>query len=380
MIKRLLLACFVVVVVTVPAYAQTGTVTREDLAQAAENRKGAALQLADATAEYEEALHELIDIEDDLSRLGESLAARERDLASTRSEARQVAQTMYMTAGVGQLDLFTAASITDLRLGEGYLDRASQEDRSTLSRLAAVRQSYLDQQVVLDQTLQAQLALTTELEQLAGAMLVVLEAADAEYRAVADQWAKQEAERLERERREEEARRRAATSTTTAAPGSTQPPGGSTTTTVPPPTTTTLAPPPPVDGKSCPVNGAVAFRDSWGEPRSGGRSHQGVDMMAARGTPLVAIESGTITRIGNGGLGGKTVWLRGQSGHEYYYAHLDGWASGLSQGDAVDVAQLVGYVGNTGNAIHTLPHLHFEYHPNGGSAVNPYPLVADLCL
>lgn len=380
MIKRLLLACFVVVVVTVPAYAQTGTVTREDLAQAAENRKGAALQLADATAEYEEALHELIDIEDDLSRLGESLAARERDLASTRSEARQVAQTMYMTAGVGQLDLFTAASITDLRLGEGYLDRASQEDRSTLSRLAAVRQSYLDQQVVLDQTLQTQLALTTELEQLAGAMLVVLEAADAEYRAVADQWAKQEAERLERERREEEARRRAATSTTTAAPGSTQPPGGSTTTTVPPPTTTTLAPPPPVDGKSCPVNGAVAFRDSWGEPRSGGRSHQGVDMMAARGTPLVAIESGTITRIGNGGLGGKTVWLRGQSGHEYYYAHLDGWASGLSQGDAVDVAQLVGYVGNTGNAIHTLPHLHFEYHPNGGSAVNPYPLVADLCL
>lgn len=380
MIKRLLLACFVVVVVTVPAYAQTGTVTREDLAQAAENRKGAALQLAAATAEYEEALHELIDIEDDLSRLGESLAARERDLASTRSEARQVAQTMYMTAGVGQLDLFTAASITDLRLGEGYLDRASQEDRSTLSRLAAVRQSYLDQQVVLDQTLQTQLALTTELEQLAGAMLVVLEAADAEYRAVADQWAKQEAERLERERREEEARRRAATSTTTAAPGSTQPPGGSTTTTVPPPTTTTLAPPPPVDGKSCPVNGAVAFRDSWGEPRSGGRSHQGVDMMAARGTPLVAIESGTITRIGNGGLGGKTVWLRGQSGHEYYYAHLDGWASGLSQGDAVDVAQLVGYVGNTGNAIHTLPHLHFEYHPNGGSAVNPYPLVADLCL
>ena len=102
--------------------------------------------------------------------------------------------------------------------------------------------------------------------------------------------------------------------------------------------------------------------------------------MAARGTPLVAIENGTVTRIGNGGLGGKTVWLRSDSGHEYYYAHMDGWASGLGEGDYLEVGELLGYVGNTGNAIHTLPHLHFEYHRNGGSPVNPYPLVADLCL
>ncbi|NND04051.1 MAG: peptidoglycan DD-metalloendopeptidase family protein [Acidimicrobiia bacterium] len=383
MIKRIALALAVVMIVTVPAYAQTGDVTQEDLAQAGENRKAASLQLADATADYESSLHQLLDIEADLSQLASALTARERELASTRAEARQVAQQMYMRSGVGQLDLFTAGSITEYRLGEGYLDRASSEEQSTLSRLVAVRQSYIDQQKVLDETLARQLTVTADLEQLAAQMLVVLEAADAEYRLVADQWAKQEAARIEAERKqreEEERRRREATSTTSSAPGTTAPPGGSTTTTIAPTTTTTLAPPPPVNGRTCPVNGAVAFRDSWGEPRSGGRSHQGVDMMAARGTPLVAIENGTVTRIGNGGLGGKTVWLRSDTGHEYYYAHLDGWASGLSEGDYLEVGELLGYVGNTGNAIHTLPHLHFEYHKNGGSAVNPYPLVADLCL
>ncbi len=103
-------------------------------------------------------------------------------------------------------------------------------------------------------------------------------------------------------------------------------------------------------------------------------------MIANRGVPLVAIENGTVSKIGNGGLGGKTVWLKGSSGHSYYYAHLDGFASGLSVGDRLDVGELLGYVGNTGNAAYTVPHLHFEYHPNGGSAINPYPLVADLCL
>ena len=389
LLKRLALALAVVLVVTVPAYAQSGQVTKEDVAQAAEARKEAALRVADATAAYDDAIIAMFGLEEDLTRLASALTDRERDLAITRSAARRVAQAMYMNAGVGQLDLFTAGSITDYRLGEGYLALASGEDQSTLDRLQAVRESYIDQQLVLDQALDRQSELTAEAERLAEEMLFVLNAADEDYRAVAAQWAKQEAERIERERREreeEERRRREATSTTTttttAGPGTTTaPPGGSTTTTAAPPsTTTTLPPPPPVDGKTCPVNGAVSFRDTWGAPRSGGRSHQGVDMIASRGTPLVAIENGTVTKIGNGGLGGKTVWMRSDSGHAYYYAHLDGWASGLGVGDHLDVGELLGYVGNTGNAIYTVPHLHFEYHPNGGAAVNPYPLVADLCL
>lgn len=374
MLKRIALALVVVVAVTAPAYAQSGKVTEEDVARAAEARKAISLQLADALAEYDDAVVESILLENDLARLAGALTERERDLTVTRAEARQVAQAMYMNAGVGQLDVFTATSISEWRLGAGYLDRASEQGESTLARLRAVKESYVDQQAVLNESLARQLEINEELDRMAGEMLFALQAADDEYRVVAAQWAKQEAERIEAERKAreaEEARRRAATSTTTG-PGTTQAPGGT--------TTTTLTPPPAQNGKTCPVNGAVSFRDTWGAPRSGGRTHQGVDMMANRGVPLVAIEDGIVAKIGNGGLGGKTVWLRSDTGHSYYYAHLDGWAAGLSVGDRLDVGELLGYVGNTGNAAYTAPHLHFEYHPNGGSAVNPYPLVADLCF
>ena len=103
-------------------------------------------------------------------------------------------------------------------------------------------------------------------------------------------------------------------------------------------------------------------------------------MIAALGVPLVAIESGVISKMGNSGLGGITLWIKGESGDSFYYAHLDGFAAGLFTGKSVTVGELVGYNGNTGNARYTVPHLHFEWHPGGGVAVNPYPLVAGLCF
>ena len=90
-------------------------------------------------------------------------------------------------------------------------------------------------------------------------------------------------------------------------------------------------------------------------------------------------EQVTVFRAYNGGLGGIVVWLRGESGDEYYYAHLDDWAPGLAVGDRLSAGQQLGYVGNTGNARYTVPHLHFEFHPGGGGAINPYPLVKGLC-
>jgi len=169
--------------------------------------------------------------------------------------------------------------------------------------------------------------------------------------------------------------------TTTVATGATTTTvaGGTTTTTIPVTTTTTTTPPIPVGGLVCPIQGPHHFRDTWGAPRSGGRTHQGVDMMADRGTPLVAIESGTVGRLKDGGLGGITIWFYGDSGNQYYYAHLDTWAEGLAQGQSVSVGASLGTVGSTGNASDAYPHLHFEIHPGGGSAINPFPTVDAIC-
>lgn len=102
-------------------------------------------------------------------------------------------------------------------------------------------------------------------------------------------------------------------------------------------------------------------------------------MLAARGTPVVAVGSGVVLRMRNGGLGGITVWLKTDDGDEFYYAHLDSWASGLSAGQRVAAGDPLGTVGTTGNAPAHIPHLHWEYHPGGGGAVNPTPLASQLC-
>lgn len=128
------------------------------------------------------------------------------------------------------------------------------------------------------------------------------------------------------------------------------------------------------EGFLCPVGGATSFSDTWGAPRSGGRSHRGVDMFAAKGTPVVAPVGGTVRHRDNS-LGGKSFYLDGDDGHRYYGAHLDSYgASGR-----VEAGTVVGTVGNTGNARFTSPHLHFEIHPGGGSAINPTPTVRAAC-
>jgi murein DD-endopeptidase MepM/ murein hydrolase activator NlpD len=134
--------------------------------------------------------------------------------------------------------------------------------------------------------------------------------------------------------------------------------------------------PPPSNAGSgivCPVAGPRAFGDTWGAARSGGRSHEGVDMMSPAGTPLVAVESGSV-QFKTTRLGGNSVWLNGNSGTRYFYAHLSAW-EGSSRG--VSQGEVIGYVGATGNT--TANHLHFEVHPGGGRAVNPYPYVRAVC-
>jgi murein DD-endopeptidase MepM/ murein hydrolase activator NlpD len=128
-------------------------------------------------------------------------------------------------------------------------------------------------------------------------------------------------------------------------------------------------------GVNCPLPNGSSFIDTWGYPRSGGRTHKGTDMIAGYGSTLVAMMSGTV-RLNYHSLGGRQLYIYGNDGITYYYAHLSSYAAGLSNGQTVSQGQGVGFVGSTGNASTNVLHLGMIV---GGQYVNPYPTVRQAC-
>ena len=140
-----------------------------------------------------------------------------------------------------------------------------------------------------------------------------------------------------------------------------------------------------------PVVGTVSYTDDFGQPRAGG-THQGNDILAARHAPAVAVEAGTVKFWTTSAQAGCMLYLYGASGTTYLYIHLNNdltahndnqgscvagtsYAPGLKSGARVAAGQLIGYVGDSGDANGIHPHLHFEVHPNDGGAVDPYPYL-----
>jgi peptidoglycan LD-endopeptidase LytH len=118
----------------------------------------------------------------------------------------------------------------------------------------------------------------------------------------------------------------------------------------------------------------VRFADTWGGARSEGRRHEGVDIFAPRGTPIFSTTPGRVGRIGENRLGGRTVTVTGPGGYHHYYAHLERYPA-LKVGDWIVRGTVVGYVGTSGNAAGTPPHLHYGVYTPTWQAVNPYPLL-----
>lgn len=337
-------------------------------------------QANEANQRLADAETELGELDSDIDRAATSLADTERRLESHRQRLRDSAVSQYVSAGS------PAPSILDEDLNRqvranAMAEMVTQTETDALEDYRVAIEDLEVQQAELDRLRDRQRELLAELESAQGELMAELEELrrlEAERQAEIDRREEEERERLAEIRRQEEAEaarraeqeeaaRRAATTTTTAPSSGGGSGGGS----------NQSAPSTPIASGSwiCPVQGPHSFIDSWGAPRSGGRRHRGVDMMAAIGVPVVAPVSGTVSHRSNP-IGGLSFHLNGDDGHYYYGTHLSAYAN---QGAGwVEAGTVVGYVGDTGNA-RGIPHLHFEIHPNGGSAVNPTPTVAAHC-
>jgi peptidoglycan LD-endopeptidase LytH len=119
----------------------------------------------------------------------------------------------------------------------------------------------------------------------------------------------------------------------------------------------------------------LRFVDSWGNARSGGRHHQGIDIFVAKDTPVLSTTRGVVMRVGTNNLGGQVVWILGPSLERHYYAHLNRYGV-FRAGDRIEAGDVIGYAGNTGNARGGPVHLHYGVYRDG-AARNPYPRLAN---
>lgn len=387
-----------------------------------EAARRAAEEIQDARDRADAAAQELFDTESTIDQLDleidateEELAVLEQTVAEMRESRTQAAVRRFVGgggAGGGPLLLTDVGGLND-RLASDVLfavandamhvdvdDFDAQIDEMTtvwdrlddqLEEAEQQRTSYQELLTVAE----------TEIERLAEIEAQRLQDEQVEHELEAIRQAEQEAARQEAER--EEAARQSAFAATASMPTEPAAAGGAASAAAAPaspasavPASTgvplpepaaaasvpsTAAPepaePPPSPavggGLVCPIAGPRSFADTWGAARSGGRSHEGVDMMSPGGTPLVAMESGRVEFRTNN-LGGNTVRLYGASGTRYYYAHLSAWEG---RNRSVAQGEVIGYVGRTGNT--QANHLHLQVHPGGGLAVNPYPYARQAC-
>ncbi len=300
-------------------------------------------------------------------RVREDIQELRKRLLSIQGRLDDRARIAYQTGGVFSLELLLGShSLSDLSSRLEIVDRATDNDRALIERVEGLDAHLRNRQVELNrlevqrlgknrhlierqQTLQRQLS--TEVD------LINQQKSDAKkIGALAKQLGK------EWQRQVEEARQRAIQSTTRNAllkPAPKKPSG-------------------PALSKGtvlqiCPVDPPNHYTSSFGDPRSGGRSHQGNDIMAPYGTPIRAPFPGVAT-TSSSYLGGLGVYVHGEKGF-VFNAHL----SRFGKLGRVKAGDIIGYVGNTGNARYTSPHNHFEWHPGGGSAVNPYYYLLEAC-
>ncbi len=359
----------------------TGATTAESLAQAKARLLVLRAEGREFAQKFDVAEERLDELDDQIAATTARLDSLTRASAAQRADLARIAARLYVSGSASQPQPNPRA--LDVARSTTYEQTLADRDRAAIERYGRTASELRDRKATLNEAKDQQQESLSEL----AAQRAQLDKRLAETQAIYDRYGiklAQEAAAAEAEAAAAKARADAARTATTRRPSS-NPGSGSGTT---PPTRPTATTTPsgggggggggtPAGGAygmtTCPVRGANYFTDTWGAPRSGGRQHKGVDMMAAQGTPVVAVVNGTIVqRSGsNQGLG---IFFAGDNGNSYWYFHLVRYEGGPRRASAGEV---IGYVGHTGAT--RADHLHFEIHPGGGGPVNPTAAVRAVC-
>ncbi len=352
---RPLLLLALLTVAPIPASAQS----KSDVSKAKAAEEEAFADLREADAELEAGVEEMERIEGRIytlnwriDKLGEAVIQYGDNVTNLQDRARLLVLEAYTSGGRNMVaSAFSAESIQELITSQALYDAATTRDLNQLDQLAAVSRQ-------MDRLTDELTVKEAEVEELRKEHAIVVEHLAEVHTRASEIHASAKAKyaKAYRAYRAELARQAAAAAAR--ASGGAAGIGSQT------------------KGVACPVAGSNYFINSWGYPRSGGRTHKGTDLMAAYNTPLVAMNSGTV-RLSSHYQGGRQAYVFGDDGITYYYAHLSKWPGGLSSGQRVNKGQVIGYVGDSGNARGT-PHLHLGMIA-GGIYVNPYPTVRAAC-
>ena len=349
MYRRPYLRIFAAVVAVVPAVLSVGLDARGQSIETLRDRMASIQKELDATTAR---IEELRTDQDNLRGRILVIDARIDEIEESSGELRDRvvarARSLYMGGATGMIEsLLSARTIAELSAEIDYATTVSDTDT-----LLFVRYSRIAEELRV---------LRTEAETRAQELARVESSLDEETAELQERFADaQDDYEALKKRLAAQAARAEQAETTVSAPSAPAAP----------------APDLPRGSMTCPVDGPHSFIDSWGFPRSGGRSHEGTDIMAAEGTSVVAITDGTITYSGYGSSAGNWIILSGDDGNGYWYMHN---RENLVSGGHVRVGEQIATVGNTGNASGGAPHVHFEYHPGGGGPVNPYPMLVEIC-
>ncbi len=375
----LLLAFIVVLPILSPVQATTSASLKQQLAA-----KQATLEQAYTKLDaLQDQLNELADsfnaaesregeLEEEILKVQEKISASEKDLAVARAQLEERLVGIYMD-GNDSTSYYLNAFFSEGDLASvieqfDALNQIAKDDQALFDKVEGYLAESKANKALLEQKKAEQSDEIKVLKRLQEQVSVKLQAANAEYQAL-----KGQIESLQADIKKADARAAAAAAARRAAAlrakaakarassGSSSGGGGGQV----------------LSGLFVfPVRGTHSYVDSWGAARSGGRTHKGTDIMAPRGTPLVACVNGTITKVNayDTGLGGRTINLRGANGTVYYYAHCNSVASGITAGKYVSAGTVIGSVGDSGNARAGATHCHFAI-IIGGVYINPYPTL-----